>query len=78
VPILSIRSTPWAAKNARTRNTKPMAEQIGVGGMVDVGLDHRGVDAQLASPQDPVRGQFAHQRRVELIEHLRTSLPDQR
>jgi hypothetical protein len=45
-------------------------QQVGVGWVVDVGLDHGGVDPQLAGPQHPVGGQLGQQRGVELPDHF--------
>ena len=52
-------------------------EQVGVGGMVDVGLDDGGVDAQLAAAQDPLAGQLCQQRGVELVDRLGAGAADQ-
>jgi hypothetical protein len=52
-------------------------QQVGVGRVVDVGLDYRGVDPQLAGPQQPVAGQLRHQGGVQLLDHLGAGATDQ-
>jgi hypothetical protein len=48
-----------------------LLEQVGVGWEVDVGLDHGGIDAQLAAAHELVGGELAEQHGVALGEHLR-------
>jgi hypothetical protein len=45
-------------------------QQVGVGGVVDVGLDHGGVDPQLAGPQQLAGGQLGDQGGVQLLDDL--------
>jgi hypothetical protein len=54
-----------------------MLQQVGVGRVVDVGLHHRGIDPQLAGPQQLAGGELGHQRGVQLINHLGAGPPDQ-
>jgi hypothetical protein len=46
-------------------------QQVGVGRIVDVGLDHRGVHPQLAGPQQLAGGELGDQGGVQLLDHLR-------
>jgi hypothetical protein len=52
-------------------------QQVGVGGMIDVGGDDGGVDAQLAAAQQLASRQLRQQRGVELAEHLWAGAPDE-
>jgi hypothetical protein len=48
-----------------------------MGRVVDVGLDHGGVDPQLAGPQQLALGELGHQGGVQLLDHLRSGPADQ-
>jgi hypothetical protein len=52
-------------------------QQVSVGGMVDVGGDDGGVDAQLAAAQQLAGRQLGQQRGVELAEHLWAGAADE-
>jgi hypothetical protein len=54
-----------------------LLQQVGVGWVVDVGLDHGGVHPQLAAPQQLVAGQLAQQSGNQLVNHLGASTADQ-
>lgn len=54
-----------------------MLQQVGVGGMVDVGRDDGGVDPERAAAQQLLAGELAKQRGVALGDHLRAGAADQ-
>ena len=62
------RATPLNAADQPTQLADRVLEQVGVGGVVDIGLDHGGVDPQLPGPQQLVVAQLAEQRLVELVD----------
>jgi hypothetical protein len=71
------RATPLNAADQPTQLADRVLEQVGVGGVVDVGLDHGGVDPQLPGPQQLVVAQLAEQRLVELPDDPRAAATEE-
>jgi hypothetical protein len=70
-------AAPADAADQPAERADRVLQQVGVGGMVDVGGDDGGVDAELAGSQQLACDQLGQQRVVEPVDRLRAGAADQ-